>query len=250
MSLTSAGGKDDGGDPWDDPEVRGSWHGSVIVGDFFEELTSHLFGVNGANRYVNDSNADLCPDHIEANGEFFIECKATGPRGRHFFLHERAIDNYMQLTEAYEPVHRGLDPNPAMLFVFWVHGIKEKVGDFEYQSELQYALAQHVNECYVLDFAVVLAILAQCRLEDGAQWRGDFRRIRPHQLRGLREGWKEWLLRWFDSTDGYAPRTGALRNVQVYNHVVPSFPIHALLPKHLYGKKSLRKFWRLLHGSR
>ena len=245
MILGAAGGKDEAGDPWDDPEVRGSWHGSVIVGDFFEELTGQLFP-RGTCRFVQDSNADVCPDHVEANGEFFIECKATGPRGRHWFLHKHAMDHYTELLDTYWPARSGMDFEPVMLFVFWTHAVKEKVRDFQYQSDLQFALAQNVSECYVLDFEMVKNVLSKCRLEDGERWRGAFWRIRPHQLRGLRDDWEVWVKNMCGVLNGYAPRVGVVRDLSAYTYKVVPFTVHALLSKDLYGKTSLRRFWRSL----
>lgn len=117
---------------WLDVPLVGTQDGVVIVGDFFEELSSQVFSLPRLS--TNGCNT-ICPDL--QHGKLVVESKAANAvMTRKYMIWDHQLENYeaMSITE-----------DAYVFYLFWAYKMTgnnpDKVGAYKSRHALQAALA-------------------------------------------------------------------------------------------------------------
>jgi len=174
---------------WVDVEISSYKHGSVIVGDFFEEATSRLLHLG---RLSTSGYADLCPD-LGAVGKMVVESKACNMvTGRCYLLWEYQLMNYEEINSQNTPV----------LFVLWTYEFpdrKIRLKDFKWRESLRKSLSITIVSLTIVTLADILALIRGKRFEDGGGYCASegmkFCRLRVKEVAEYTKAYNETLVR-------------------------------------------------------
>ena len=183
---------------WMEIPLKSYHDGAVVVGDFFEELSSVVF--HSTYRLCTDGTADICPDLFSTNGKEVIESKASSKRsGRQYLLFLHQLEMYGKYIKEQQKV---------VNYVFWVYDVGQKVGDFKTRDQLRKGLSQGVVSASVVPHDIVMEMVAPKRVEGGSDRYPPFCRLRYPDIKKLA-----------------VTKTVRLKNIGTYEEVVNEFDV-------------------------
>ena len=236
------------GELLDNIPVKNARHASVIIGDFFEEVTCQLFMNNNIKVKRLSLDGTCCPDLMETTkGEFFVEVKAHGPSGKRFIIYEDQLSGYDNLLATYWPKNEHWSWDPPLIFVLWVHEVP-MVGKFEDRDSLRVALGANIKHCIILDFSTIQYANAVCRVVTKTSWamaNSPYFQLYKGQLELLVKGdWEGFLIDWdIQSEEGdYHFSKNVVEINNVYGITTKKVPIISFLKTKSLETNQLKSF--------
>lgn len=120
----------------------------TVVGSFFEEMTSHLFGVPVCK---TDSRKWYCPDLIVE--DHWLEVKGAG-RGNETFVYKGRLAKDLKIVLS----------GRSLFYVIWHHGVNTR--DPPTVRDLHTALYDNIQEVFIVPFSMIFTAAERLPVEN------------------------------------------------------------------------------------